>query len=106
MLDAGNEGPNAGQVHLLDRDGIEGGLRQETLEVEIGLEPQMDGHRRDRMSQSIGEDPEEKQPLAKDPAMFRLADPRHRSPLESVEPEGRKRLQRRNQPDRAANANA
>ena len=48
FLDASDERPDPRDVHLLDRDRLEFGLREERGQVEIRLEADVHGERRDR----------------------------------------------------------
>jgi hypothetical protein len=52
VLDTGNERPDAGETHLLDRLRFEVGLRQEAGEIEIGFEADVDGEGRDGLLDS------------------------------------------------------
>src|SRR6185436_2038415 len=47
FFDAGDERPDPREVHFLDRDGIEIRLREERRQVEIRLEADVHGQRRD-----------------------------------------------------------
>ena len=48
FLDASDERPDPRDVHLLDRDRLQLGLGEKRRQVEIGLEADVDGERRDR----------------------------------------------------------